>query len=271
MQNWPGAMFTLRETLIDFDPDSKSGPSVALRVDLSESENEMHQHRKGQLVLALRGGVTCRVPGALWLVPPHSGVWIPSGMPHSNRATANARICYLFVEPDAAALPDECCTLAVSSMLREMIERLADLPPVYPPGGPTDRFVRVLLDELVGMPVEHLSLPISEHPKLHLIANALAGNPGDRRSLTQWAAHVAMSERSLGRLVEKETALSFGRWRQQLRLIVALRRLSEGATVQQVSFELGYESTTAFITMFKKALGKTPGHYFSERMQRRGQ
>ena len=32
-----------------------------------------------------------------------------------------------------------------------------------------------------------------------------------------------MSERSLARLVQKETGLSFGRWRQQLHLLVALR------------------------------------------------
>jgi AraC-like DNA-binding protein len=30
-----------------------------------------------------------------------------------------------------------------------------------------------------------------------------------------------------------------------------------------VSDELGYESVTAFITMFKKALGHSPGRYFA--------
>jgi AraC-like DNA-binding protein len=28
-----------------------------------------------------------------------------------------------------------------------------------------------------------------------------------------------------------------------------------------VAAELGYESVNAFITMFKNALGRTPGHY----------
>ncbi len=65
---------------------------------------------------------------------------------------------------------------------------------------------------------------------------------------------MALSESSLARLVLRETGLTFGRWRQQLHLIVALRELSAGASVQQVSTELGYgESVTAFITMFKSA------------------
>ena len=61
----------------------------------------------------------------------------------------------------------------------------------------------------------------------------------------------------------RETGLTFGRWRQQLHLIVAIRELAAGASVQQVSAELGYESVTAFITMFRKALGKSPAAYIN--------
>lgn len=38
-----------------------------------------------------------------------------------------------------------------------------------------------------------------------------------------------MSERSLARLMVAETGMTFGRWRQQLRIIVALQRLFAGA------------------------------------------
>ncbi len=56
--------------------------------------------------------------------------------------------------------------------------------------------------------------------------------------------------------------MTFGRWRRQLHVIVALQKLSIGLPVQRVSEDLGYESVNAFITMFKSMLGKTPGHYF---------
>ncbi|HGY6552652.1 TPA: AraC family transcriptional regulator, partial [Escherichia coli] len=32
---------------------------------------------------------------------------------------------------------------------------------------------------------------------------------------------------------------------------------------QKVAHTLGYDSTTAFITMFKKGLGQTPGRYIA--------
>lgn len=248
-----------------FDPDRTRSPAIALRVEVAHNDSEapVHSHRKGQLVLALRGGVSCEVPGALWMVPPNCAVWVPGGMPHSNRVTPNARICLLFVEPGASALPDGCCTLAISPLVRELIRHLADLPHDYEADSATGRIARVLLDELARMPAEGLHLPISSEPRIRRIAEALARDPSDRSTVAAWAARLAMSERTLARLMLRETGLSFGRWRQQLHLLVALRQLAAGATVQQVSAELGYESVTAFITMFKKALGKPPARYLA--------
>ncbi len=255
----------LRSCFDDFDPDRSDRPAVALRLDFSDYQAEVrqHQHRQGQLILALHGAVTCTAANGLWIVPPDCGMWLPGGVLHSNEVTPNARLTYLFVEPDAATLPGECCTLSISPMLREMILRLADAPDSYQPDDHIGRLVRVLLDELALMPKDGLKLPVSSHPKIAALAAALSAEPSDRRTLAEWAAHVAMSERSLKRLMVQETGLTFGQWRRQLHLIIALRQLASGATVQQVSADLGYESPTAFIVMFKKALGKTPARYFA--------
>ncbi|MFT3801115.1 MAG: helix-turn-helix transcriptional regulator [Burkholderiaceae bacterium] len=255
----------LAESLHRFDPDVDERPALALRVEVEQNDVEqpVHQHRKGQLVMAQRGGVMCEVPGAMWMVPPQHGVWIPGGMPHSNRVTDNARICFLFVEPGAAPMPDKCCTLAINPMVRELIQHLAEQGPGYPQEGPTARIATVLLEQLALAPIEQLHLPISDHPRIRRIADALAADPADRRTLAEWARVLATSERSLARLVQRETGLTFGRWRQQLHLIVALRQLAGGATVQRVAGDLGYDSVTAFITMFKKALGQPPAQYFA--------
>lgn len=254
----------------DFDPDLLRQPAVALRVNVqgNESERPVHWHRKGQLVVALRGGVTCEAPGGLWMVPPQCGVWLPGGMPHSNRVTANTSLCFLFIEPDAAVLPAECCTLSLTPLVLELIQHLAGLPQSYPAEGPTARLVRVLLDELTHMPAEQLHLPISSHPRLRRIVAALIRDPADRSTVAEWGSRVAMSERTLARLVLNETGMTFGRWRQQLHVVIALQRLSAGTSVQRVSEDLGYRSVSAFITMFKKALGKPPARYFADKGSR---
>ncbi|MBN9221997.1 MAG: helix-turn-helix transcriptional regulator [Mesorhizobium sp.] len=260
----------LRYPWVDFDVDEIPAPAIAVRVDVTETRAEVaaHWHRKGQLVFALGGGVTCRVPSCMWMVPPHCGVWIPGSMEHSNIATANARIFFVYIEPGAAELPDRCCTLSISPLLRELIIELSDS--VQDDPARDELLTRILLNELPRMPVQQLHLPISSEPRLRRIADALAQDPADRSTLAEWAGRVALSESSLARLVVKETGLSFGRWRQQLHLIVAIRELASGASVQQVSGDLGYASVTAFITMFRKALGKPPAKYLGSIAQHGG-
>ena len=260
----------LRYPWLDLDPDDVLAPAIAVRIDVTGTRAEVpdHRHRKGQLVFALGGGVTCRVPSGLWMVPPHCAVWIPGGMEHSNIATANARIVFVYIEPGAADLPNRCCTLSISPLLRELIVELADR--VDDDHAKGELLTRVLLSELPRMPVQQLHLPISSEPRLRRIAAALAEDPADRSTLAEWADRVALSESSLARLVARETGLTFGRWRQQLHLIVAIRELAAGASVQQVSADLGYQSVTAFITMFKKALGKPPAKYVSSISQEDG-
>lgn len=160
-------------------------------------------------------------------------------------------------------MPETCCTLAMTPLVRELVLFLAEQEQTYSPDSKTARLAAVLLEHIPDVPVEALHFPVSDHPKIRSMAEALFNEPDDRRTLKQWAAHLAISERSLARLIKGATGMSFGRWRQQLHLMIALSHLSEGQSVQRVAGTLGYDSVSAFITMFRKALGKSPTQYFS--------
>lgn len=251
--------------LAGYEPDSQPESAVAFRVQVLEDEQfiPQHRHRKGQLILALHGAITCEVENAMWMVPPQYAVWIPGRVPHSNRATPGARLCFLFIEPGTAAMPEHSCTLKISSLVRELILTLAVRNKGQKTSPALQRLVQVLFDELPQQPQQQLQLPVSAHPKIRTMVDTMAAEPAVWQTLGQWASHFAMSERNLARLVVKETGLSFRRWRHQLQLILALQLLIRGHSVQQVAHALGYDSTTAFITMFRKGLGQTPGRYLS--------
>jgi AraC-like DNA-binding protein len=57
--------------------------------------------------------------------------------------------------------------------------------------------------------------------------------------------------------------MTFGKWRQQLRLLQAMQMLAAGRPVTVVALEVGYNSPSAFIAMFKRTLGTTPHRYFA--------
>jgi len=247
--------------------DSESVSVFSLLFDSIEKsiETPAHQHRKGQLVVALHGGITCILEGGIWMAPTNSAVWIPSGVVHSNKATKGSEICFLLIEPGTVELPQHPCTLKISPMVKEMILHLTTLPAPYNKGDRADLLVKVLLQELTDMEKENLYWPIPNELRLKRLSHKLMEKPSERKSLTDWAKYLAMSDRTLERLVLKETGLTYKQWYQQLRLILAMRFLSEGMTVQRVSEEVGYQSVNAFINMFKKNLGTTPARYFLNR------
>jgi AraC-like DNA-binding protein len=121
----------------------------------------------------------------------------------------------------------------------------------------------LILDEIRQLPVAPLHLPEPADGRLRSITTALRTDPTDDRTLDTWARAVGASTRTLARLFLAETGMTFRQWQRQARLLAGLVRLAAGQPVTVVALEVGYESPSAFIAMFKRALGTTPGQYFA--------
>ncbi|HEY4308759.1 MAG TPA: helix-turn-helix transcriptional regulator [Pirellulales bacterium] len=253
------------------DPDLAPRPVMTVGATIvtgtAGMEVDAHRHRKAQLIYMARGVLKCEVSHGLWIVPPQCALWIPGGTRHSVKGVGILEFYFLFVEPALApTLPDACCTVSVSPLMRELLLRCARLPTLYPVKGAESRLVTVLLDELAAAPVEKLHLPMPADGGLRRIADGMTADPSDRATVHEWAKRIGVSERTLRRLVLEETGMSFGRWRQQLHIILALQWLSQGASVQSVATDLGYESASSFVVMFRKALGTSPARYMTYRL-----
>ena len=94
------------------------------------------------------------------------------------------------------------------------------------------------------------------------VAETVLAHPGSTRSLTRICEECGASKRTIERLFVAETQLTLGRWRQQARLLHAIRSIASGEKVISAAMEVGYNSPSAFIVRFKKSLGCTPGRYF---------
>lgn len=246
-------------------PVTAVGGSIVTGAD--GMELKPHSHRKAQLMYVTRGTMTCEVPQGLWMVPPQCAVWIPGGTQHRVKGVGVIEVYCIFIDPKSAAtMPRTCCTVTVSPLLRELILQCAQYPVLYPVKGVQSRLVRVLLDVLAAAPIEQLHLPMPSDARLRRIADKLTANPADRSTLHKWAKGIGTSERTLRRLVLQKTGMTFGRWRQQLHIILALQWLSQGASIKSVAIDLGYESTSSFIVMFRKALGSSPARYMHSRL-----
>jgi AraC-like DNA-binding protein len=112
-----------------------------------------------------------------------------------------------------------------------------------------------------------LQLPNPSDPRALRVARMLSENPSDQRTLAGLCKAAGTSKRTLERLFQEDIGMTFGKWRQQLRLMQAMRLLAEGAKVTHAALESGYSTPSAFISMFRKTLGTTPTSYFKTESQ----
>jgi AraC-like DNA-binding protein/quercetin dioxygenase-like cupin family protein len=224
-----------------------------------------HRHARSQLLYASSGVMTVTTANGIWVVPPLRAVWIPAHVEHQIGCSGSLSMRTLYIKPDMAPnLFRECCVLSVPPVLRELILYATILPHLYKPKSPEERIMNVLLDLVQTLKVTPLDLPIPRDDRLQRIFVGLTENPADNRTLEDWGKTVGATSRTLTRLFRSETGMSFTQWRQQVRILESLRMLAREEPVTTVALDLGYDSLSAFIAMFRKALGKTPGQYFKD-------
>ncbi len=222
-----------------------------------------HSHPTAQLLYAASGVMTVMSEKGIWVAPPQRAVWVPVHTDHETMVRAELSLHSLYIRPEAALwMPDEPAVVKVTPLLRALILAAIDLPAHFAPGGREERIQALILDEMKALATAPLHLPEPADRRLRLMTDALRAEPSDPRGLSEWAETAGASERTLARLFVAETGMTFAEWRRQARLLAALSALAEGVPVTQVAFDVGYESPSAFVAMFRRSLGQTPARYF---------
>ncbi|MFJ1705918.1 AraC family transcriptional regulator [Kitasatospora sp. NPDC088346] len=220
----------------------------------------LHRHPVHQLAWSRTGLLTVRAEQRSWLLPPTMALWIPRTVRHATGTTDGAHMRSPYVDPERCPVgwPDP-TVVAVPPLLRELIDHLAG-PSLPPPA--RGRAEAVLFDLLRPVPVRTVTATPPTDPRARLVADALAVDPADDRTLESWGRAAGTSGRTLARLFAAQTGTSFGRWREQLRMQAALPLLAAGLTVESVARRVGYASASSFVAAFHRILGVTPRQYF---------
>ena len=223
-----------------------------------------HAHPTGQFEYAISGVMTVMTERATYVVPPQRAVWIPPGTAHEVRMTGAVAMRTVYLDATlSATLPGTCCVVAVSPLLRELLSAATRTRRPSGADGATARLFATLLDEIRAAPAAPMDLPAPRHDALREMARGLADDPADDRTLDDWARSLHIGTRTLARLFMRDTGMTFGRWRQQLRIMETVRLMSDGATVTEAAARLGYDSPSALIAMFRRAMGVSPGRYLA--------
>lgn len=225
-----------------------------------------HQHPWHQLLYAVSGVLIADVTGERLFIPPEKAVWLPAGTTHEVSSHYGAELKSLYIDHLYNQLPDKNQVLLMSPLIKALISEAAEFPAQYPEQGYENQVMAMILAVLPRLQQDHQRLPWPDPSKLHLLCQHLYDCPGDRRTTTELAATLNLSKRTLERRFKQATGISLQHWRQQLRLHKAIELLNAGRNVTHIAFELGYNSPSSFIYMFRQQTGLSPNRFLTTRI-----
>jgi AraC-like DNA-binding protein len=218
-----------------------------------------------QLVYATEGVMRVDTSSASWVVPPDRAVWIPAGFEHSIQMTGTVRMQTIYLRPGLMdGLHWSCAVIHVTPLLRELVLEVLRKGMLVDTIPEDQRLAAVLVDQVlqthevpaqIRLPTDKRALAVAIRAQ-SVLARALP--------LETLVCECGASVRTIERLFLQETGLTFGQWLQRVRALHAIGMLADGCSVAEAGLAVGYDSTSAFIAMFKLVLGKTPGSYVRE-------
>jgi AraC-like DNA-binding protein len=221
-----------------------------------------HGHAWGVLVWASFGIITVNVDALVWVVPPQQAVWIPAGIAHDVHLAGRGTLRQVYIAaPQSLALPATPGVMQVTPLVRELLHRMCTLGALHPHIDSHRRLFEVLTDELHAASIGPLELPMPRDERARRAAQAVRDSPAASHDVSSLARRAHASVRTLERLFRAETGVSFGIWRQRARLVHAMTLLADGESVTRTALAVGYDSTSAFVSAFRRATGVTPGRY----------
>ena len=246
----------------EFSPDRYEHCVVGIASELAQHDSGIHWHKMGQLLFSQQGCMRITLNESICFLPPARIAWIPSRVVHrvQIRGVVGYRSVY-FDQKHYPALAERVEVLSATPLLREVLERIAfaEFTTDWQHGAARN-ILAVCLDELQSAQRELTFLPLPKDRRLRCLSEMEAPPP-----LHTLARYSGASEKTISRILSRETGLTYQQWRQQWRLFKAVELLVEAHPLSEIASILEFSSDSAFATFFKNMTGKTPKAYMTHR------
>ncbi|MGV3503548.1 MAG: AraC family transcriptional regulator [Adhaeribacter sp.] len=244
-----------------------SRPVTAYSETLQQAKcAEPHAHPRAQIISCDSGIMKVVTAHHIWIVNAMQSVWIAGEETHQVFFPNKVKVISLFIDPSKTAnLPPSSFAFDHSGFLKSLMWKIKSFgdSTEYTPA--QNRVMEVLLDEVSVIKPSLTFLPTSEDTRIKKVTDALMQDIPGKETIQYYADLCCVSPRTLSRLFINKVGMNFGDWRMRLKLLEAIKQLSEHKPVKEIAFGLGYENTSAFIYTFKKHFGQTPMKFLQDK------
>lgn len=222
-----------------------------------------HAHRRGQLIYASHE-IQLSAGSVRGMTTGLGALWVPPGVAHGINTAVSQDYLSVFIDP--AFVPAKLGgvkSVAIHPLLKALVTKAGEFGEHYRPDSPESRLIGVLLDQLSNAEHSLTHLPMPRHARLRQVCEKMISDNDTSMTLNRCAELACLSARSVQRIMRRQTGLGFRQWHQRWIILRAIDALLQDCPLKQVAMQSGYSSPSAFITMFKRATGKTPGQFLS--------
>lgn len=221
-----------------------------------------HSHERAQLIHSLKGHLVVEVEEQAFLITPETALWIPAKVEHAVFAQDSVHYCSVFVSIDLACdLEARVHRVYMRPLLQQLAISAAGFSHLKELNASQTRLLGVLVDQIRSIEPCELVLPLPRDRRLTKIVPKLIAHPSLEDDLGLVAKEANISARTVERIFKKETGFSYKQWQQRLILLRAIALLKSGTPVKTIAIELAYQTSSAFIAMFKRVMKQTPSQY----------
>ncbi|MDO6445222.1 AraC family transcriptional regulator [Colwellia sp. 1_MG-2023] len=221
-----------------------------------------YQHHQAQCIYVHSGVLAIITEQGRYFIPPKQAIVIPAELSHELLAKTAVKLSiFHFNTEEAKELSTTTQVLVVDSLLSALITESLKISNEYLWQSTDGRLLRLVRDKLAQASKLDTFLPYPKDNRLTNITERLLKHPSLKSDLNFWGKFVNASPRTLSRIFKKETNITYSEWRQRLNIQIAIKHLSLDDSINSIAELLGYESSSAFIYMFRKQMGVSPSQF----------
>lgn len=224
-----------------------------------------HDHNVAQLSYAAAGILYAQIADKLYIVPPNMAIYIPPKTLHRTNSKKVPQLENIYFSKEYFdLLPTSVQLIHISELVKQVINKVCSLGLASQQSDFSKSLFMVLAHEINASSQADYSITIPNDPRLLKVYDTFLSSKEMFPSLEEAAASACVGVRTLTRLFIKDTGLNFVTWKQHFIFIRALELLQRYKQTKVVAYRLGYNSESAFISMFKKMSGaKVPSYFVS--------
>lgn len=217
-----------------------------------------HSHPTHELLWIEGGASTLMVHDTTFTIARSWGMWIPAGTLHSGFAGKNTTLkAAQFNFSSVGALSNSCVAVEITPLMGQLLERLSQEDLALESRTLTER----MIVDVLRPAQRDISWRSPRSELVQPIVKAIKADPAHQWSLRQWAHRLGVSTKTITRVFQEETGLSFSRWMAAVRVHHAIMMLASGMEIEEVSQRTGYATVSGFGAAFRRLTGRTPGSF----------